>query len=413
MLDKEVIFVTPSPGILRVGVVWVLVQNWLEGARKRWGYARVLTPDGFVDHDDIRQAAWGRRESYVRSPYRRWGGLLLRTAAKDARNLVIAAKFDQQVRRNPPDIDPLFIWQYHSLFQKAGLTIGQNRGCPVVLFVDAPQVWESAKWGVGRPGWGRLIERYGERPQFRHADIVACVSEEVAKATIERGALPDRVVITPGTADVIRRAPERRDSDVDLGLGQEVVVGWVGSFRAFHDAEMLVSAAAKLKPARDVALVMVGEGATRSSCMGLAAQLGLRRALFPGFISHDKIAHVLRTFDIAVVPRGPDEQFHGSPTKLKEYLAAGCAVVAPRVGEIARMFRHEHDLLMYTPGDPSEMRDAIQLLIDDPRLRGRLGREGQRTYDRLFTMESQLDVLAQRLGLPGNAEQSRLQNSTP
>jgi glycosyltransferase involved in cell wall biosynthesis len=405
LVESEVVFVTPSPRMLRVGAVWVLVQNWLEGSRRRWGSARVLTPTGVINDEQVRVAAWGETSLSANSRRRGFALRLAATFVKDTRSLLRTSRFDRRVRLDPPEVNPLFVWQYHSLFQRAGLTIGRQRNCPLVLFVDAPQVWEAAMWGVRRPGWGRLVERYGEKPQFRSADLVACVSEEVAEATISRGAIPDRVIITPGTADSIRQRVSTVDMRPILGLGQASVVGWVGSFRAFHHAEMLVRAVAHLQQDREVSLVMVGEGATRASCIDLAAELGLRKAVFPGFVPHEHIGDVLKAFDVAVMTRGPGEHFHGSPTKLKEYLAAGRAVVAPRIGEVSRMFRDGHDLLTYSPGNQHEMQDAIQRLLDDRVLRTKLELEGQATYDRLFTMDRQLDFVAQRLHLPSGFRQ--------
>ena len=310
------------------------------------------------------------------------------------------SQFKRSAVSKAPTSELLFIWQYHSLFQRAGIAIADQSDSPLVLYVAAPQVWEAASWGVKRPLWGRLVERFGESPQFARADLVACLSEEVAEATVALGASSDRVIITPCTADGFRKGPSLIGMRENLGLAETAVIGWVGSFRPFHNAEMLVRTVAKLQVERDVALIMIGDGPTRQVCVDLVADLDVRRVIFTGPVRHDQIANFLAVMDVAVITSGSETRFHYSPLKLKEYLAAGKAVVAPNMGEIARLFRDGEDLLKYSAGNEPDMADAIRRILDDSDFRARLEAEGRATYDRLFTMDRQLDEIAQRLGLP-------------
>ena len=396
----EVLFVAPSPGMLRAGAEWVVIKNWLEGARARWGSARILTPGGYLDDDQIQSAAWGSDQQSTPRSSRGSMRTIAETAVKDVRSLIRMARFDRSVNSNRLESDPILVWQYHSLFQTAGLTVGRQTKAPVVLYVAAPQVWEASSWGVTRPLWGTLVERFGESPQFARADLVACLSEDVAEATIARGAVADRVIVTPCTADAVRESPSTVDMRRRLGFDNQFVVGWVGSFRPFHNAEMLVRVVARLQRERNVGLLMIGNGPTHGACVDLASSLGLRKAVFPGAVPHHEIREFLGAIDVGVITSKFGGQFHYSPLKLKEYLAAGRAVVAPAVGEVARIFEDGHDLLMYPAGDESEMAEVIGRIIDEPELRLRMETQGQRTYDLLFTMRSQLDLVSDRLGLP-------------
>ena len=400
-LKSGVVFVTPAPRMLQAGAVWVTINNWLEACRRRWGETVVVTPDGVLTEEEVRRTAWGGGPGV--GPSRRGLPHLpreLEAMAKDARSLVRMARFHRSVRSLSPAMAPLFVWQHHDLFQLAGFDLARRYRCPLVLFVDAPQVWESRKWGIRRPGWGSLVERWGESWQFRRADLVACVSDAVAEAVIARGAAPERVIVTPCTADAIRSAVPGRDRRREWGLDDEVVVGWVGSFRPFHQAEGIVRAVATLQTKQPPVLLMVGEGPTRSRCEALAQRLGVRRALFPGAVPHAEIPDYLRAIDVAVIPGGSGPGFHYSPLKLKEYLAAGRATVAPRVGEMLRMLDNGSDALLYDAGDEEGMATAIRALVEDPDLRTGVGSRGRATYDRLFTMDRQLDLVSERLRLP-------------
>jgi glycosyltransferase involved in cell wall biosynthesis len=145
---------------------------------------------------------------------------------------------------------------------------------------------------------------------------------------------------------------------------------------------------------------MVGDGPTRADCEELARALGVKRAVFPGTVAHDRVSDYLHAIDVAVIPSGSQPGFHYSPLKLKEYLATGRATVAPRVGEMLRVMESGSDALLYEPGDLDSMAAAIETLVEDGSLRTEIGQRGRDTYDRLFTMDLQLDLVAEKLRLP-------------
>ena len=84
---------------------------------------------------------------------------------------------------------------------RAGAPLALRHRCPLVSYVHAPQVWEAAQWGVRRPGWGRLVERYGERPQLVASDVVAVVSDEVAAQVARLGVDERRILVSPMAVD--------------------------------------------------------------------------------------------------------------------------------------------------------------------------------------------------------------------
>lgn len=398
-----VLFVTPSPAQLKAGAVWVTIENWRRACAARWGSARVLTPSGELLDDDIVGAAWGASGT---GPLVQSGRLrtllapIAGTAGKDLRAWWRMSRFERVVRSLPEPSPPAFVWQHHDLFQRAGFTLARRHNRPLVLFVDAPIVWEATQWGVTRPGTAALVERLGEVPQFRAADLVACVSDEVAEACIALGANSSRVLVTPCTADDVRTATPRQDIRRTHGLEGRTVIGWVGSFREFHNAEAVVRAVGTMPDPGGVGLLMIGDGPTRHRSEQLATDVGLQRAVFSGAVPHQDVPDFLAAFDIAVIPSHATGGFHYSPLKLKEYLAAGKPVVAPSVGEIGRVLRDGEDALLYPVGNDDEMTALIRSLVADPHRRRTLGAQGRQTYDRLFTMDHQLEVVASRLGLP-------------
>lgn len=392
------LLVTPSQSVLRAGAVWVTIASWAKAMERRWGVAEVLAGSRTLTAEAVEQQAFGR--SMSGGPPGRRGALLrhAETLAKDFR----AAGAAGQMRRHLASwsrSQTIVVWQHHDLFQNAGIVLARRMGVPVILFVDAPQVWEARKWGVTRPGWGPALERWAEVPQLRSADLVACVSDEVAEAVQRIGAPRERIMVTPCAAPSGWAQMAKAEASAALGLERRAVVGWVGTFRRFHHVDGLVLAASMVsKTMPDLTLLLVGDGPERPSSHDLAEELHVP-SFFPGSVGHAQVPLFLAAMDVAVIPSGP-EAFHYSPLKLKEFLAAGIAVVAPEVGEMARELTDGVDARLYPPGDVPAMARAIEDLLRDSSLRARIGEAGRRLAERRFDVDAQLAAVAERLGLP-------------
>jgi glycosyltransferase involved in cell wall biosynthesis len=103
----------------------------------------------------------------------------------------------------------------------------------------------------------------------------------------------------------------------------------------------------------------------------LAAELGIaERVRFSGLVDHAEVPGRVAEFDIALQPKVTP---YASPLKIFDYMAAGCAIVAPDQPNIREVLQHEHTALLFDPDAEGAMWQAIRRLIDDPALRLRLG----------------------------------------
>lgn len=394
---------TPSLYQLRAGAVWVTISNWADSLAHRYGGAEVITPTESMSGATVRAAAWppgpagtpaatGRRQSVVQG----WA----RTLAKDIRwaiwsrdGAVKAKRADLGRFRNAP-----FVWQHHDLFARAGFEAAERLHLPVVLFVDAPQVWEARQWGVTRPGWGRTLQEIAERPQFERADVVACVSDEVAAQVLAITHERARVLVTPCTA-AVPAASRRGENRSRLNLDGRLVVGWVGSFRRFHHVDMLVRASASLSQALpELTLLLIGDGPTRAECARLADELNVDCRMV-GNVPNGDVIGLLQACDVGVLPSGNEGTFHYSPLKLKEYLAARLPTIVPQVGEMARTLQDGIDTLFYPPGDVAGMATQLLRMGREPGLREAIAGQGHRRLKENFSLDEQLARIEETLSL--------------
>lgn len=358
---------------------WITTAGWASAAQQRWGKSWVFTPDGMMSPDEIleRASQLVTATNFLRRRLT-WLPQVVKTAAKDIRLLIAARRFRRAVTRSSLiEGGFAFVWQRHVPFHRAGVALADTVGCPVVLSVHALMVQEAHQWGIRRPGWGRIMERLGERRILRQADLVACVSDEIAELVGSLGVPDDRIFVTPNGVDLERFHPVEPDRSIQQRLRLDsgrFVLGWVGSFRAFHGLEQLFDAMEDLQDrGRQITLLLIGVGPGLQTAIQDVELRGLSNVSFAGSFPHQEMPGVLSVMQAAVVLGSPDKPFHYSPVKVREYMAMGLPVIAARLGELERTLTDEEDAILVEPASTEELTRAIERLMDDPGLRDRLG----------------------------------------
>ena len=120
-------------------------------------------------------------------------------------------------------------------------------GCPRCCSCRPPRCGRRKQWGTTRPGWGRWLERRGERPVVarRRPGRLWQRGGGRTGAAHRRARQNGCCSPRPGwTWMLFAEPPDPAPLRRALGLEDRFVVGWVGSFRRFHALEQAVEAAA-------------------------------------------------------------------------------------------------------------------------------------------------------------------------
>ena len=269
------------------------------------------------------------------------------------------------------------IYQRHGRFVLAGALLAAATGTPLFLEYNGSEEYFHTHW-QRTPFHQQLVA--AEEACLRAAARVIVVSEVARGALRERGIEDSRIVVNPNGVDAARfDAGGGAETRQALGIaGDSVVIGFVGSFGPWHGAPRLGDAFVPVARAVPHAhLLMVGDGAEREAVEQILRDGDVRdRATFTGLVPPSMIAAHLDACDILVAPhvRIPGGvEFFGSPTKLFEYMAAGKAIVASALGQIANVLEDGRTALLVEPGDVAQLSAAIESLVADPALRARLG----------------------------------------
>lgn len=212
-----------------------------------------------------------------------------------------------------------------------------------------------------------------ERRVLERAAAILAVSRQLADQIAARGIPASKIHVVPNGANVekFRLAPPRTQCRRALEIGDEFVVGFVGSLKPWHGADVLLNAFARLRDQIPHSrLLLVGAGPEEFALRELAHTLKLgSSATFTGAIPHDEVPAYIRAMDVAVAPYRPQDGFYFSPIKLFEYMAAGTCVIASRIGQCEEVIHDRKNGLLCAPGDAAALADTLEVVARDASLR--------------------------------------------
>jgi glycosyltransferase involved in cell wall biosynthesis len=306
--------------------------------------------------------------------------------ARELEDLAYNVPFVLAAWRAARTFRPNAIYQRHTAFNVSGAVLSRLLRLPLVLEYNSSEVWKGRHWG------GLRLERaalHVERINLRAADRVVVVSRVLRDELINSDVPADRIVVNPNgvdpsmfRVDLVGDAVRAR-----YGLESSVVVGFSGTFGAWHGIPTLAAAIPLVLAARpDVRWLVIGDGPLRSTLDD--AVHGDQRVIRPGMLPHAEMPTHLAACDMLVSPHGRQAdggEFFGSPTKLYEYMAAGRPIVASRIGQIAEVLENEVTALLVPPDDATALAEAIVRLVDDGCLRARLGHAARQAAEQRHT----------------------------
>jgi len=278
---------------------------------------------------------------------------------------------------------PDFIYQRLSLCNVVGAELRRRHRVPYVCEYNGSHAWMARHWDK-RPLFLERTALALEETALAGADLVVVVSEPSRQELLARGVDDARILVNPNGVDPDIYHPQVEGNDVRTryGIGDETVIGFIGTFGKWHGAEMLARAFVRLVSERPelrarVRLLMIGDGLMKPAAEQAVRDGGaLDRAIFTGLVPQaDGPAH-LAACDILVSPhvQNPDgSPFFGSPTKLFEYMSMGRAILASDLDQIGEILTQDETAWMVPPGDEAALAQGLATLIEDPGLRARLG----------------------------------------
>lgn len=257
-----------------------------------------------------------------------------------------------------------------------GLLLKHSQGIGLSLTVHGPDEFYDAP--------GQLL---GEKLQA--ADFVICIGRFARSQVMKLSPASHwhKFEICPLGVDPERYAPQPRER-----TGQPFTVLCVGRLTPAKGQRILIDAAWQLAAAgRDFRLVMIGTGPDASDLKAAVRVYGLEtKVTFTGALNQEEVARWYARADAFALPSFAE----GIPVVLMEAMASGLPCVTTRITGIPELIRDGQDGLLVTPSDSGELAVALERLMDDRHLRGRLAAAGRARVREHY----HLDVNVARLG---------------
>lgn len=253
----------------------------------------------------------------------------------------------------------------------AALQAGRRLGIPVVYEIRA--FWEDAAVGNGTGREGSLkyrLTRALENRVVAGADAVFTICSGLRDDLIARGFDPGRIGISPNGVDLaLFGDPPPRDNALaaELGLGNDPVIGFIGSFYDYEGLDDLIAAMPLLRARRPGArLLLVGGGPMDSALRAQAAASPAAEAiLFTGRVPHDQVERYYSLVDVLAYPRKASRLTDlVTPLKPLEAMAQRRIVAASNVGGHRELIEDGKTGILFPADDPAGCANALADLLD-------------------------------------------------
>jgi len=273
-----------------------------------------------------------------------------------------------------------------------------------IFHLHYPSPTGEVSWLAVRPR-GAMVVTY-------HADVVRQAAVMPVYGPFVRAILARAAVIMPTSEAYIGRSPflrphrakclvvphgvdlERFD-DLERVAGRaaelrarygEPLVLFVGRLRYYKGLDVLLAAMPEVRGR----LVIVGDGAEERRLRAQTAALGLDgRVTFAGAVSDDDLLAHLAAADLGVLPSTLPTEAWGMA--MVEMMAAGLPVVCTELGTGTTFVNRDGETgLVVPPGDAGALAAALNRVLGDEALRGRLAAGARSRARSLFSREAMM-----------------------
>lgn len=306
------------------------------------------------------------------------------------RDVKALVKLYRLMRREQPHL-------VHTHETKAGLlgrVAAHWAGVPVIIHTYHGHVLHSHH-SLAKTWLLRVMERI----LARCSDRLVTVSAQVKQDLVTYGvAHPQKISVIPlgfHLDPFLEASVHRGQMRHELGVQANArLVGIVGRLFPIKNHALFLEAAARIVAGEPLArFVVVGDGTLRPALEQQARKLGIAdRVIFTGW-RHD-LPRIYADLDVLVVSSDNE----GTPVAAIEAMAAGCPVVATRVGGLPDLITDDETGLLVPPRDAAQLATAVLRLLQNPEVATRLGAAAQQIVRERFAVQRLLTDMNQLYG---------------
>lgn len=249
-------------------------------------------------------------------------------------------------------------------------------------------------------GIDNLLERLN-RYLVRKASRIVSLGDTMSARLIDgKGADPAKITVIQNWADTTAIVPSVKANDFARAhrLEERFVVLHAGNIGLSQNLDVVLDAAAILKPRTGIVILFIGDGNRRAALEGAARARELDNVRFLPYQPRESLRWTYATSDVCLVSLKPGLAGYIVPSKLYPILAAGRPYIAAveATTEVAALTGQHRCGVIVTPGDAAQLASAITMLADDRDQRDAMGQRAREASER-FSRDRQVAAHAQLL----------------
>jgi len=296
--------------------------------------------------------------------------------------------------------EPIDLIHAHSpaLCGLGALQAARSKRLPFVYELRA--FWEDAAVDQNKTSSRSLRYRLSQKLEdyvVHRADAVVGISQSILDELKKRKMDPARLFHVPNGVDTEKFSPISRDAGLAarLGLGNEPVLGFIGSLYRWEGVAWMVRAVAELRRRGTACkLLIVGDGEEMPAVREAVSELHAGDFVqILGRVPHDEIERYYSVVDVLVYPRHSIRLTElVTPLKPLEAMALGKAILGSDVGGIRELVEPEKTGILYRADNLEDFCVQAKRLLSLTDLQRKLGEEARE----FILREKDWNVLARR-----------------
>lgn len=205
---------------------------------------------------------------------------------------------------------------------------------------------------------------------YRNIDTIISVSDYIGRDLVEVGVPRDKITT------IYDLPPSWNFEEAYRGASRKITLFALGRICKYKGFEVLAKAMAlACRKCVNLELVIAGEGPYLERLKRLVKRLGISgHVRFIGVVPYEEIKKLYFKSDIVVFPSIYPEPLGRVSI---EAMVAGKPVIASRVGGIPEIVENGVTGILVPPSNPEALAKAIISLVEDEKLRKKMGRRGR------------------------------------
>lgn len=202
---------------------------------------------------------------------------------------------------------------------------------------------------------------------LKKIDFIITLSEFMRTLLVKGGIRTEKIEVVPHLVE------SENFSGLKVKKHKTPRLLYLGSYEKFKGPQILLEALKNLK--EDFTCNFYGSGSLKEELTTLVKKFKLKdKVRINDFVAYSKIQKLYQEHDIIVFPSIWPEAFGRIAI---EGMAAGKPVIASRIGGIPDIIKNKQNGLLIEPGNITELTKALEELIQNPKLREKLGQRGR------------------------------------